>query len=149
MPLPKPTRWTNPNLPQMLQIAVFLLYFTAASAVLARVARFGSATPYYLLGLKLTGYRASYEGFSSGLAVLLEIAAIGGFTYAAALVASEKKLGWQIGLPLAAGAVLIPLVILKADLFRTDYLINWLFDVALLGLLAHQQSREHVRIWFD
>ena len=151
----KPTRALNPNNYQLLQIATFLLYFTAASALLSHLGVFGAPTPYFYLGFKLGGgavfARGSTIFLGSGVALanLFEIAAIIGMAYAGAMIASGRKLGWQLGVVLAGGQVAIPILLFGARIIATSYAITWLFDIALLVTLVHPVSRQYEKTWYD
>jgi hypothetical protein len=119
-------RWTNPSQPQTLQIAVFLLYLNAVFAVL-----FGVVAA--LVGLLLVvGYVA------------------GGFG-----IANERRWGYAAALA-AAGLALLPWALEMFgdtdgffDALFSPAAVNLMFDVALLALLLHPQSREYQRIWFN
>ncbi len=121
-------RWFNPNVPQTLYIAQFLLYFDAF---------------WVLLGL-----------FGPGGLGPLGIIALAAYLYGAYGIANEKKLGYQI----AVVASFIPLAIrllifltgnetFRFVLFSTS-ILNVLFEYALIALLLHPMSREHQKIWF-
>ena len=63
-------------------------------------------------------------------------------------IANEKKWGYGLGLAVA----LLPFVFLLLGnnvglIVRYDP-IGLMFDIALVALLAHPQSREYQRIWF-
>ena len=117
-------RWTNPSQPQTLQIAVFLLY---ANAVLGLI--FGN--PWFYLGL-LPGFAALVAFGAGGLGI-----------------ANEKKWGYGLGIAVA----LLPLVALLlfdgalGNALRHNP-IGLMFDIALVALLVHPQSRGYQRIWF-
>ena len=113
------TRWTNPHQPQTLQIAVFLLYFRGVIGV--------------LLGT---------------VGLIIGIAMIGG----AWGIANEKRWGYAIAV-IAALIALVPFVNAALDRGITDVLFSGLvlplmFDIALVALLLHPQSRDYQRIWF-
>ena len=119
-------RWTNPSQPQTLQTAVFLLYINAVFGVLFGI-RFGA------IGLLLiAGYAA------------------GGFG-----IANERRWGYTLAVAVSAIALLPWALLLFQD--TGDFVdaifslaaINLMFDVALLALLLHPQSREYQRIWFS
>jgi hypothetical protein len=116
------TRWTNPTLPQTLQSAVILLYINAAFILL-----FGGIGG---IGLILMG---AYIG--------------GGFG-----IANERRWGYQ----LAVGAAFSPfvlryLVLGWSGVFPSSVsgLISIAFDILLIALLLHPQSREYQKIWFN
>ena len=59
-------------------------------------------------------------------------------------IANERKWGYQLGVGIAGLVVLGEVVgVLPAGI------IALLFDILLLALLLHNQSREHQRIWFS
>jgi uncharacterized membrane-anchored protein YitT (DUF2179 family) len=58
-------------------------------------------------------------------------------------IANEKKWGYALGIAMA----ILPLLLILNGTLSTD-LISLMFDVALLALLLHPQSREYQRIWF-
>ena len=135
-------RWYNPRLPQTLVIAQFLLYFNAFFAGLAVLA---------------VGFNSSVQ-FST-LGKILSFGALFGFIYGAYGIANERKRGYQV----AVAVAFMPLAIRFIDavrapgglfnhlgyvLFAGD-IISVMFQYALIGLLLHQQSREHQRIWFS
>ncbi len=111
-------RWVDPTQPQTLQIAVFLLYINAAFEVLA----------------------------------LLQTAALVFLAWAAAGVASgygianERKWGYTLGVATAFVPFAFNLYYYR-DILGPSAL-SLLFDVALVALLLHPQSREYRRIWF-
>jgi hypothetical protein len=120
----------NPNVPQTLYIAQFLLYFDAF---------------WMLLGV--------FTGVGLGVLGLLALAA---YVYGAYGIANEKKLGYQV----AIAAAFIPLGLrlvqfvtgtagadLSYVLFSSS-ILNVLFQYALIALLLHPMSREHQKIWF-
>jgi hypothetical protein len=117
-------RWTNPSLPQTLQIGVILLYVDA----------------FFLL---LNGVAFS----PIGLALLVGSVA-GGYG-----IANERRWGYRLGVAVAGLGVLSLLALLVADgldaLFDIVFLVNLVFPVALFVALVHPQSREYQRIWFS
>lgn len=112
-------RWLNASQPQTLQVAVFLLYLDAF-------------------------FTALYGGLGNVVGLLVIAAAVGGGFG----VANERK--WGYGLALAVA--FLPFV-LRAAFFGLDdvlgtNLVNLMFEIALVALLLHPQSREYQRIWF-
>ncbi|MGI9118833.1 MAG: hypothetical protein ACR2G7_01670 [Acidimicrobiales bacterium] len=112
-------RWTNPSQPQTLQIAVFLLYANAVFGILFQA-------PFALFGLL-------------GFLVILAYAA-GGFG-----VANDEN--WGYGLAIAVSALVLVASIFVFGLGVAN-LVNLMFDLALLVLLVHPQSRSYQQIWF-
>jgi hypothetical protein len=76
------------------------------------------------------------------LAVLMAAGAIG--------IANEKRWGYVAGLVGAIGQVLLLVMLysLGEILDNVGLLITFMFDAALVGLLAHPMSRDYQRIWF-
>jgi hypothetical protein len=117
------TRWINQSHPQTLQSAVILLYMNATLLVL-----FGAAF--------------------SGIGLLL----VAGYVAGGFGTANDKRWGYQ----LAIGVACVPLVLLLiggdvGDLLHVSAmgLISIAFDVLLVVLLLHQESRSYQRIWFE
>jgi hypothetical protein len=125
-------RWFNPNVPQTLYVAQFLLYFDAFWA---------------LLGVL----------FGGGLGPL-GVISLAAYVYGAYGIANEQKRGYQV----AVVASFLPLVLRTiAAVFFGDGLIgdfgfilfggnvlNVIFQYALIALLLHPMSREHQKVWF-
>jgi uncharacterized membrane protein len=59
-------------------------------------------------------------------------------------IANEKKWGYNL-------AVIVAFLVVFGALtgFLPGGLLSLLFDVVLVALLLHDQSREHQRVWFD
>ena len=79
-------------------------------------------------------------GFAYGLAVIA-VHVLGGL-----LMANERKIGYK----LAVVAALTPFVsnlIVYRSLFAISFLTA-IFDIALIALLLHTQSRSHQKVWF-
>ncbi len=130
-------RWINQSQPQTLVIATFLLYFGAVFIVLGDGPGIGPA-------IAQSGTQAqSIENFAR------LFVAVGG-VYAGFQIAQEKKLGWYLGIAVAALpllAKLIAMIRFHIGLFDFD-LVNLMFEIALLALILHDQTRNYVRIWF-
>jgi hypothetical protein len=115
------TRWTNPTQPQTLQSSVILLYINAAFGVL-----FG--------GLGGLGFPIAIARVAGGWGI-----------------ANERKWGYQLAVVVAV----LPFLFLYVDLGLSGIadnllpiLIGFAFDIVLLALLLHPQSRDYQRIWF-
>jgi len=113
-------RWLNPTQPQTLQIAVFLLYINAAFAILR---------------VLLTG---SFEAIS--------LVTIVGGVAAGSGIANERKWSYALALVIAFLPLVLRFLIFGNPL--SSDLIVLMFDIALIALLVHPQSREYQRIWF-
>lgn len=115
-------RWINQTQPQTLVIAVFLMYFDAAFAVLG-----------VLFGTFI------------GLVTLVELSGIA----AGWGIANERKWGYWLGIGIAAFGLLPYVLYLMGggDIFNANP-IGLLFAIAKFALLVHPQSRDYQRIWF-
>lgn len=123
-----PRRWFNQSLPQTLQIAMFLFYFNAVLG---------------LLGVLSSG---SNLRFAPALYKLLVAVSIGGAVGAANGIANEDKWGYKLGVVMSFLPFALRLFFLKNP-FLADP-ITLLFEIALVALLLHPQSRDYQRIWF-
>jgi hypothetical protein len=132
-------RWVNPTQPQTLQIAVWLLYLEAAFTLL-----FPSTLEHV------------YVVFPApGLVRIGMAAALAGGAY---LIANDRKSGYRLALvaalvPLAARLLLgLGISFRYGNIAATSPVeynpIGLLFEIALVALLLHPQSREHEKIWF-
>jgi bacteriorhodopsin len=75
---------------------------------------------------------------------------IAGGVAGAYLIANEKKWGYYLGIAVAGVALLGRLYVgIRYHISPLDYdIIGFAFDVALVALLLHTQTREYTRIWF-
>ncbi|MCU1496343.1 MAG: hypothetical protein JWM47_296 [Acidimicrobiales bacterium] len=137
------TRWTNPSLPQTLSIAVILLYLNGVFSLLSTVGVFSSNYELvpYVFTIAPSGSAVTLSAFLGGLAYL----------FAGLAIANSQKLGWKVGVAVAAGAVALPVIVwLNGNVsIGGGFIISFIFDVALLVALVHPQSRDHQRIWFE
>lgn len=114
------TRWINHSLPQTLGNAVILLYINAAFTFL-------------------------FGGFASP--VLLAVAA--GSAVAGWGIANENKWGYQLGLVMAFLPFALRFAVGGLDGVLGTGIISLMFEILLVALLLHQDSRTHQRIWFS
>ena len=122
-------QWLNRSHPPMLQIAVFLCYFEAISGLLG------------LLGLN-TGPLANSREVFLFIALGSGLGGVG--------VANDKKWGYWLALA-AASVHIVMFFVVPPGLFLflgTSLVISFIFNAALVGLLAHPESREYQKIWF-
>ena len=113
-------RWTNPSQPQTLQIAVFLLYINAALLAIA-------------------------GGILSPIGILIIAGGVGaGFG-----IANERRWGYGLGLVMAFLPFALRLAIGASVTGGGIINVNLLFEIALIALLLHPQSRDYQRIWFS
>lgn len=120
------TRWTNPSLPQTLQIGMWLLYVNAAFGLL-----FGQALELFPIGLIVL--------------VASALAALG--------IANELKWAYVLGVVVSALA-LVPFLLFAVEngigsLLGVGILIELIFPVAQFIALVHPQSRSYQKIWFS
>jgi hypothetical protein len=112
-------RWVDPSQPQTLQFAVFLLY---AQAVLLLL--FGAFINPIGLALIAGGIGAGYG------------------------IANEQKWGYGLALVVALSPFVLRVVFDGIASVFSAPLIELMFEVALVVLLLHPQSRDYERIWF-
>jgi hypothetical protein len=91
---------------------------------------------YVNAGLSLLGV-LFYGTTAIGLALIV------GQVVGAWGIANEKKWGYWV-----AVAVAVLLLLLTLAFFSPAELITLIFEVALVALLLHPQSREYRRLWF-
>jgi len=139
-------RFFNPSQPQTLQGAVFLLY---ANVVFGLLFRTGGEGVFAFAAVSLTRGNIS-AGLATLIGNLLAIFVVGGSFAAAYLIANEKKIGWRLGVVVAATPIVaLAILIVFGDISLINALdIKLLFDVALLVLLLHDQTRSYERTWF-
>ncbi len=105
----------------MLQIAVFLLYINAALSMFAMV--------------------------RVGVFPLLVLAASAGSVAAGFGIANEQKWGYLLGVAMAILPLLLRVAFGGVGVVGGD-LLTLMFEIALVALLLHPQSRDYQRIWF-
>lgn len=135
----KDRRWFNPTLPQMLQIAVFLLYFGAFFGLFDALDALSGAPTLLLVFLWAS----------------VPLHVLGGLG-----VSEERKRGYQLAIAAAAYPFVFRALVVF-DVFGDVFvespfryvllggsILNFAFEAALVVLLLHTKSKEHVRIWF-
>ncbi len=83
----------------------------------------------------------------------MAIAVTVGSAGAGYLIANEKKVGWRLGVVVAAAPLLaLTILVLIGYPQRLSILdvisISLAFDIILLVLLLHDQTRSYEKIWF-
>jgi hypothetical protein len=118
-------RWLNQGQPQTLIIACFLLYFNAGAAL-------------------LFGLSSSFAGVRA-----IDLLPIAAGVLGAYGIANERRWGYYLAIVVA----FVPFVF--GAIFNTDHNpfggaspITLLFEIALVALLLHPQSREYQKVWF-
>ena len=131
-----------------MQVSVFLLY---ANVVVALLFRTGGSGLYHDAAVAVT--RAN---ITSSLATLIgnlfAVFVVGGSFAAAYLIANEKKIGWRLGVVVAAAPLVALVILILIGMPRLSIIdaisIQLLFDVALLVALLHDQTRSYEKVWF-
>ena len=143
------TRWWNPSLPQTLAVAAMLLYVQAVFAFLGLMGiGLGGSAYVFLVFLFDTG--TPNLNTLSSLALLATLGSALAYGFAALAIVNGQRIGWKVGLGVAIGAVILPLAAGGLGLvLSSSYVIGYLFDIALVAALAHPQSREYQKIWFE
>jgi hypothetical protein len=85
---------------------------------------------------------AAFDLFFGGVGLILLVA---GKVAAGYGIANERKWGWILGMVIAGLTVLSSIALAGVTI---QVLIGNAFDIVLLVLLLHEQSREYQRIWF-
>lgn len=113
-------RFLNPAQPQTLQIAVFLLYLNAAFTLISAFRVSQSQWIYFLIAA---------GGILAGFGI-----------------ANERKWGYGLGILMAFLPFALRFYFI-GNPFGAD-LLSTMFEIALVALLLHPQSRDYQRIWF-
>jgi hypothetical protein len=124
-------KWFDRMQPQTLQIATWLLYINGFFAL----ANFMDSQ------MEIGYIRQVYAfGPAYGL-VVIAAHVLGGL-----LMANDLKIGYKIAL-VAAFSPFVSNLIVYQSLIAHSFL-NAAFDIALIALLLHTQSRAHQKVWF-
>jgi hypothetical protein len=120
-------QWINQGQPQTLVIACFLLYLNAVFGLLNLL---GSGAAIRASGIGLVYYGVTIAGgVASGYGI-----------------ANERKWGYLLGL----GTAFFPFALsfyLVGNPFAANP-INLIFEIVLVALLLHTQTREYQKVWF-
>jgi len=119
----------NQSQPQTLVVAVFLLYINAGFGALDIL---GSPSVAGKLPFVIVAYYAIR---------------IGGGVLAGRGIAEERKWGYGLALAVAVAPFLLSFYLFKSPFAGADS-ITLIFEIVLVVLLLHTQSREYQRIWF-
>ena len=122
-------RWLNQSQPQTLVIACMLFYF---DAILLLLSLLSSGVP-------------SADRIPFLVLVAIAMTLIGG-PLAGRGIANERKWGYFLGLAVALTPFVLRLVY-AGNPFATN-ILELVFEIALVALLVHPQSRDYQRIWF-
>ena len=64
-------------------------------------------------------------------------------------IANDKKWGYGLAVCIAVLQVVLVLGFAGTDVFTFPLILSFIFDVALVCLLLHPESRDYQRIWFN
>ena len=142
----KTTRWINRSLPQLLYFSSILLYFDAGFGFLGVLSPSIGGSAYFFVQWFLVD-NASLNS-SVTLTKLIVLIASALYVFAGWGIANEKKVGWMVGVAVSSVAVVLPFVTYGFGIIGTSYIITLAFNIALVALLVHPQSRDYQRIWF-
>jgi hypothetical protein len=88
---------------------------------------------------------AVFAALFGGLGSVYGLMIIAGGVAGGLGIAQEKRWGYGVGLAVS----LLPFVLIIAGKALITGVIGLMFDIALVALLLHPQSREYQRIWFS
>jgi hypothetical protein len=118
-------RWLNQSQPQTLVIACFLLYFNAILVLLVE------------LGTSFTALRG------------LDLIPIAAGVFGAYGIANERRWGYYLAIAVAfLPFILAALINSNHNPFGGAPPLTLVFEIALVALLLHTQSREYEKVWF-
>lgn len=114
-------RWINHSLPQTLGNAVLLLYISGAFDFL----------------------------FGAGFPLLFNLVIVGGKVAGGYGIANEQKWGYQVAVAAAVAPFVFRFIFYGLDAVFGINILSLMFEVVLVALLLHPDSRNHQRIWFS
>jgi hypothetical protein len=144
-------KWFDRMQPQTLQIATWLLYIDGVFTLLAVIDRSG-----------VEGY--IIRRFGLGIFIALGVVAL--YAFGGLLMANDRRLGWRLAVAASFSPFVLNILGTRSALSTFAFgspvgiydhitgrifggsTIGLIFNVALVALLLHPQSREHQRIWF-
>ncbi len=141
-------RFFNPSQPQTMQVAVFLLY---ANVVVALLFRSGGQGIFAAAANVFLRAGPPYSA-ATLVGTLIAVAVVAGSAGAAYLIANEKRVGWRLGVAVAAAPLVAVVLVVLIGSPRVSILnidpIGLMFDIALFALLLHTQTRAYEKLWF-
>ena len=127
--------WLNSSLPQTLYIAHILLYIQGGMGVLS----------IYLFGFEM------FSGTILTVVLTTQLMLEGPGKIAAAFgIANQRPWGYKLGIATATAPILLRLIFTtytSNPRLLVASPISLMFDIALLALLLHVQSRGHANNW--
>lgn len=142
------TRWLNPSLPQTLYIANILLYVNGVMSLLTILNIGIGGSGYLFLPLALWRSHVPLNDLVTSYGLISLVAGLA-YGFAGLGLANGKRIGWQVGVGVAAGAVVLPVLAVGIDVFTSSYVISFIFDMALLVALVHPLSRQYAKVWLE
>ncbi len=134
-------KWFDRFQPQTLQIATWLLYISGFFAFID------------FLGTR--GYLGFARVDKGALGFLVGILVVVAYVGGGFLMANDRKIGYRLALFAALSPFLLRIWILWGvpgislfDIVTGRNTIGFIFDVALVALLMHPQSKDHQRIYY-
>lgn len=124
-----------------------LLYVNAVMSLIV-ILNIGFGGSGYLFLPAVLGSNVGIDNLASSFGVISLVAGLV-YGFAGLGIANGEKLGWKVGVGVAAGAVILPFLAFGPRILTSSYVINLIFDVALLVALLHPQSRNHQARWFN
>ena len=91
-------------------------------------------------------FNAAFTAIFGGLFSVFGLLIIAGSAAAGFGIANEQKWGYGVGVAMAF--LPFALRLLSGSSFLGYSIINLMFEIALVALLLHPQSRDYQRIWF-
>ena len=126
-----------------------LLYVQGAFALLSLLGLGIGGSAYIFLAFLIQGGSRSLTSFTTVATLCVLVSGLA-YVFAALAIVNGRRLGWQMGIGLSIGAVVLPLLVGGIGLvLGSTYIISYLFDIALVVALAHPQSREYQKVWLD
>ncbi len=132
-------KWFDRFQPQTLQIATVLLYINGFFHLINLADR--GTLEWYLKEVKTLG--------AAAVLAVVACCAFGGL-----LMANDRKLGYRLALIAAFAPFALRfwafwgLGVDTFDIVTGGRILSFIFEVALIALLLHPQSREHQRVWY-
>lgn len=138
-------RWVNQSQPQTLVIATFLLYFNVVFVLLDRGSYSIGIGPA-IAGINSVAQLDRAQNIENFAQLFIAVGGAG----AAYLIANEKKIGYYLGVAVAALPLIAKLLLMiRFHVGLFDFPLTTLaYEIALLALILHTQSRNYVRLWF-
>ncbi|MEO6989711.1 MAG: hypothetical protein ABI239_13820 [Aquihabitans sp.] len=125
-----------------------LLYVNAVMSLIVILNIGFGGSGYMFLPLALWRSSVDISNLTNSYGVISLVAGLV-YGFAGLGIANGEKLGWKVGVGVAAGAVILPILAVGPGIITSGYIISFIFDSALLVALLHPQSRIHQQRWFS